>query len=140
MSQVISVGFEHLYINNGDMSDENISTGITIVDPTDDIKTLLKPHEIVIPMPKIIIRVDYPLRKSYDFEISAPTPAGFTRSVLICEISNIYHKIYEESRYMKNDDIPTGRKYDIYGHRIDDLLLCGVTQIAGNLFELSVDS
>jgi hypothetical protein len=122
---------------------------IHIADPTETVRHLKNPDEIVIPMWKIIIIIVYPLNNPVRVELNSNLEYGFERAELAGKIALAYQKIYREEDEAVG---PTGnipgmfnRKtsfgpYGIWGHHIDDLDLIRVEQIENNIFGLSVDS
>lgn len=123
---------------------------IHLADPTETVRHLKNPDEIVIPMRKIIIIIDYPLENPVRFELNSKSDYGFDRAELAEKISLAYQKIYREeyeavgdpgtvTPFMFNRATSSG-PYGIWGHYIDDLDLIEVEQIENNIFGLSVDS
>lgn len=100
-----------------------------------DIPHLDKKDEVVITDTSIKIIIDYPLTNKYEFTLTSNK--GFTRQLLLSEISAHYYKLYEEEEntatiktippdnrtiYNRNE---TNGKYGIWGHDIADLVLSG---------------
>jgi hypothetical protein len=102
-----------------------------------EIPNLYKKDEIVIKDSVIKIIIDYPLTNQYEFSLTAPK--GFTRQLLLLEISSNYYKLYDEEEktatvktipiakrttmYNRNQ---TNGKYGIWGHDIADLVLAEI--------------
>lgn len=108
----------------------------SIENPKADLPNLIKKDEIVISDPNITIIIDYPLTNIYKFNLNSKK--GFTREMLLTEISNHYYKLYAEEEksatiktvpmekrtmYNRNE---TNGKYKIWGHDIADLVLTEV--------------
>jgi hypothetical protein len=102
--------------------------------PKQDIPNLYNKDEIVIKDTVIKIIIDYPLTNQYEFSLTSSK--GFTRQLLLLEISNNYYKLYdEEEKTASIKTIPiekrttmynrnqTNGKYGVWGHDIADLVL-----------------
>lgn len=102
--------------------------------PEEDISDLKDAKEILIHQHVLTVIIDYPVRNEYRFELNTDT--GFTRELLLKEISKAYYKMYGEEEatatiktipldkrttmYNRNE---TNGKYGIWGHDIADLVL-----------------
>jgi hypothetical protein len=108
--------------------------------------------EVVIPRKeRITVAISYPLRQEYLFELQADDPAGFRRGELARKIADLYEHIYSAEADtapdpgsvapgMLNRGFSDGA-YGVYGHGLDDLLLCGVVyDAARDVYTLQVDS
>lgn len=113
--------------------DDGIQHWASIEKPEVDLLNLINKEKIVIFEKKITIIIDYPLTNEYKFDLSSDK--GFTREMLLTEISKHYYKLYEEEensaaiktvpmdkRTMYNRNQTNG-KYGIWGHDISDLVL-----------------
>ena len=151
----MQVTFSRRYEPDAGWEDEdNVSPYISLENPEEDIQGQRFPDEVVIPLPKIRVRYDYPLETETILSFDADTPAGFTRAHLARQIAAGYHRIYQEEEAVVGNPghIPgmMNRKrsrgpYGIWGHDLGDLVLAGATQVAASgkdsdLFELEVDS
>jgi hypothetical protein len=110
----------------------------SIEKPQQDIPNLIGKDEIVIKQTSIKIIIDYPLTNQCEFTLTSQS--GFTRSLLLTEISKHYYKIYEEEEssatiktipiekrttmYNRNQ---TNGKYGVWGHDIADLVLAEIS-------------
>nr|WP_199076933.1 hypothetical protein [Pedobacter sp. ASV19] len=105
--------------------------------PEEDIPHLVDKDKVVIPYNHIIVIIDYPLYKKYSFELNAPK--GFTREMLLREISKHYHQFYqEEEKTAKIKTVPLKKRrelakknkkdqnYDIGGHYLEGLVITQV--------------
>lgn len=102
--------------------------------PEEAISGLKDAKEILIHKNVVTVIIDYPVTNEYRFELNAAK--GFSRELLIEEISKAYYKMYEEEEatatiktiplekrttmYNRNE---TNGKYGIWGHDIADLVL-----------------
>ena len=116
---------------------------ISIERPESELARLIDPDEIVIKKNKVILVVDYPLKKTVEFELSSDS--GFTRAMLIKAISKKYKYIYKkEQETTKIKIIPIEKRkrlinrnttdgiYGVWGHDIGDLVLSGIQVIEKN--------
>lgn len=110
----------------------------SIEKPQQDIPNLIGKDEIVIKQTSIKVIIDYPLTNQYEFSLTSQS--GFTRSLLLTEISKHYYKLYEEEEktatiktipmekrtkmYNRNH---TNGKYGVWGHDIADLVLAEIS-------------
>jgi len=110
----------------------------SIEKPQQDIPNLIGKDEIVIKQTSIEVIIDYPLTNQYEFILTSRS--GFTRSLLLTEISKHYYKLYEEEEktatiktipmekrtkmYNRNQ---TNGKYGVWGHDIADLVLAEIS-------------
>lgn len=106
----------------------------SLENPEQDISELKDPDEILINQKVVTVIIDYPIRNEHQFELNSSK--GFSRELLLKEISKAYHKMYEEEEasatiktiplekrttmYNRNE---TNGKYGIWGHDIADLVL-----------------
>lgn len=105
----------------------------SVKNPKTDLPNLIKKDEIVISEKDVTIIIDYPLTNKYQFDLNSEN--GFTREILLTEISKHYFKLYDEEEktatiktipmekrtmYNRNE---TNGKYGIWGHDIGDLVL-----------------
>lgn len=102
--------------------------------PDHDVTNLKDANQILISQNIVTVIIDYPLKNEYRFELNSNR--GFSRAILLKEISKAYHKMYEEEEntatiktipvekrttmYNRNE---TNGKYGIWGHDIADLVL-----------------
>lgn len=113
--------------------------------------------EIVIPFPKAILVIEFPLTHPALVTINAALPQGFTRGELVRVICDEYAHIYAaeegtalnteaqvEERGTRLERNRTDGAYGIWGHRLDDLVLSSarwVKQSNGDVrIELHVES
>lgn len=116
--------------------EDGIQPWVSIEKPMVDLPQLINKDETVIAHKSVTVIFDYPLNKQYAVEIKSSK--GFTRKMLIMEISKIYHHIYNEEEktatvktlpiekrtmYNRNE---TNGKFGIWGHDIGDLVLSGI--------------
>ncbi|HWW41933.1 hypothetical protein [Pedobacter sp.] len=123
--------------------------------PELDIPHLVDKDKVVIPDNHVTVIIDYPLNNEYRFELTSPS--GFTRELLLREISKHYYQLYkEEEETAKTKTVPlkerkelynrnqTDGKYGIWGHDIADLVLTEVKVYKNSegkiLLQLGVDS
>ncbi|WP_316834450.1 hypothetical protein [Pedobacter nutrimenti] len=123
--------------------------------PELDIPHLVDKGKVVIPDNHVTVIIDYPLNKEYRFDLTSPS--GFTRELLLREISKHYYQLYqEEEETAKTKTVPlkerkelynrnqTDGKYAIWGHDIADLVLTEVKVYKNSegkiLLQLGVDS
>ncbi|WP_173003180.1 hypothetical protein [Chitinophaga sp. SYP-B3965] len=112
----------------------DFSPYIEIANPKEALVNLIDKNKKVIDEDTITVIIDYPLTKSYTFELVSP--GGFTKQTLIQEICKHYHLIYaEEEKTTTTKVIPleerkglinrneTNGKHGIWGHDIIDLVL-----------------
>jgi hypothetical protein len=105
--------------------------------PEEDIPYLVDKDKVVVPYNQVIVIIDYPLYKKYSFELNAPR--GFTREMLLREISKHYHQFYqEEEKTAKIKTVPLKERrelakknkkdqnYDIGGHYLEGLVITQV--------------
>jgi len=110
----------------------------SIEKPQQDIPNLIGKNEIVIKQTSIKVIIDYPLTNQYEFTLTSQS--GFTRSLLLTEISKHYYKIYEEEektatiktipiekRTTMDNRNQTNGKYGVWGHDIADLVLAEIS-------------
>ena len=129
---ISKVRFDVTTINLNDYENGKIPW-IRIDSPQIDIKNLIGKDEIVVPETNLTIIIDYPLSSNYKFDLISKS--GFTRTLLINEISKHYYQLYDEEEktasiktvpqnerkiYNRNQ---TNGKYGIWGHDIGDLVL-----------------
>lgn len=70
---------------------------------TDEIKNVQKGEEVVIPLQKIVLKVDYPLDKAKFFNLETENKEGFTRKKLMRSIADIYQMMYQEDNIDRFD-------------------------------------
>lgn len=135
-------------------SPNSISYGISIEDPGSSLSFLSHADDLVLPFNKVTLAIDYPLAKPVYVEITT-REKGFTRKMLIQEISNVYHKIYkEEEASAKIKTMPvekrldsigllnrnqTNGKYGIWGHDLADLYLAAIDVYRNSKGEVFLD-
>jgi len=128
--------------DNKDFKD-GIIPWASIEKPQQDIPNLIGKDEIVIKQTLIKVIIDYPLTNQYEFTLTSQS--GFTRSILLTEISKQYYKVYEEEEesatiktiqidkrttmYNRNQ---TNGKYGVWGHDIADLVLAEISLYKGS--------
>lgn len=113
--------------------EDGIQPWASVEKPEKDLPNLIDKTETVISANRITVIIDYPLLNKYQFELKSEN--GFTREMLLTEISKHYYKIYSEEEktatvktipmekrtmYNRNE---TNGKYRIWGHDISDLVL-----------------
>jgi hypothetical protein len=130
---------------------------LRVVDPEAALAKLELRDEIVIPFPKAILVIEFPLTHPAHITINAALPQGFTRGELVRTICEEYAHIYDaeegtalnteatvEERGPRLERSRTDGAYGIWGHRLDDLVLRSarwVKQSNGDVrVELHVDS
>lgn len=106
---------------------------IRIDSPQVDIKNLIGKDDVVIAQTTVTVVLDYPLSGGFKFQLTSQN--GFSRAMLINEISKLYYRVYDEEEnsatiktipqkdrkiYNRNQ---TNGKYGIWGHDIGDLVL-----------------
>jgi hypothetical protein len=102
---------------------------------TPELSGLVNPEEIVLAKTTALIVVDYPIRRPYEFPISAPSARGFTRASVVRAVADVYAFIYAEelrtskvavtpmdARTLQNRNETNGT-FGIWGHDLDDLVL-----------------
>lgn len=123
---------------------------ISLQSPEKDIEILLDADEIVVPIPEIVIKIDYPLGVPTTVILVSDESEGFKRGELALKIAKEYQRIYKEeddavgktgniAPNMFNRGFSEG-PYQIWGHHLHDLSLYQVKHIKNNFFILSVDS
>ncbi|MRX38146.1 hypothetical protein GJU43_02565 [Flavobacterium sp. LC2016-23] len=130
-TKIDEISFE-VKANTKDFAD-GIQPWASIEKPEVDLPNLINKEKIVISEKKVTVIIDYPLTNEYQFDLSSDK--GFTREMLLTEISKHYYKLYEEEensatvktvpmhkRTMYNRNQTNG-KYGIWGHDIADLVL-----------------
>jgi hypothetical protein len=116
--------------------EDGIIPWASIEKPKEDIPNLIDGDDIIIKEKKVTIIIDYPLKNEYHFDLESNN--GFSRKMLLTEISNHYYKLYREEeetatiktlpmekRTIANRNETNG-KYGIWGHDIADLVLTDV--------------
>ena len=111
--------------------EDGIIPWVSIENPKDDLANLVDLKKVVINQNRVTIIIDYPLTNEYRFDVISKS--GFTRELLLSEISKHYYKLYEEEeksatiktlpqdkRTIANRNQTNG-KYGIWGHDISDL-------------------
>ncbi len=106
--------------------------------PDKDLKNLVDGNKTVISEKRITVVIDYPVTNEYRFDLESKN--GFTRELLLKEISRKYYEMYaEEEKSATVKTIPpdkrttmynrneTNGKYGIWGHDIADLVLSEVS-------------
>lgn len=149
-----TIPYEIATENTKDFED-GIMPWASLEKPEQDIPHLVDKDKIVIPDHHITVIIDYPLNKEYRFELTSPS--GFTRELLLREISKHYYQLYqEEEETAKTKTVPmserkglsnrnqTDGKYGIWGHDIADLVLTEIMVYKNSegkiLLQLGVDS
>ena len=109
--------------------------GMRISDPDKALAMLELRDEIVIPFPRAILRIDFPLTHAAEITISAALPQGFTRGELVQAICEEYGHVYAaeegtsvqepsiEHRGDRRERTRTDGAYGIWGHSLEDLVL-----------------
>ncbi len=134
--------------------EEGIQPWASVEKPEKDLPNLINKDETVISDSDITVIIDYPLTTRYQFDLKSDK--GFTREMLLSEISKHYYKLYEEeeksatiktvppqkrSMYNRNQ---TNGKYGIWGHDISDLVLSNIQVYKDNkekiILVLGIDS
>lgn len=129
-----TISFE-VTVNKEDFED-GIQPWASIEKPEIDLPNLIGKDEIIILDHKITIIIDYPLKKPYQFDLQSKN--GFTRKMLLKEISRHYYKLYDEEektatiktlpiekRKIQNRNETNGT-YGVWGHDIADLVLTDI--------------
>jgi hypothetical protein len=114
--------------------ENGIISWVSLEKPEESISGLIDAKGILIHQNVVTVIIDYPVMNEYRFELNATN--GFSRELLIKQISKAYHKMYEEEEatatkktippenrigmYNRNE---TNGKYGIWGHDIADLVL-----------------
>lgn len=141
--------------NNKKDFENGIIPWASIEKPENDIAQLIDRNKIVISENKLTVIIDYPLTNEYRFELESKN--GFTRELLLKEISKNYYKLYdEEERSATIKTVPvdkrttmynrnqTNGKYGIWGHDIGDLVLSEILVYKGTngqiILSLSIES
>jgi len=89
----------------------------------EDLDGLVDADEIVIAASEINIKIDYPLTNPVYFDLKNEN--GFTRSLLIKEISTKYLTIFEEEDLTYQVETNMG-KHGIWGHEVGELDLAAI--------------
>lgn len=129
-----------VFINSFSFQVKNKENEITdwasIENAEKDLENLIDKDVFVIPDSKVTIAIDYPLKNEFKFQLESKN--GFTRKMLLSEISKNYYKLYkeeEESATIKTQPMEqrvmynrneTNGKYGIWGHDIADLVLTDI--------------
>lgn len=115
---------------------DGIIPWISIENPEHDLLNLKDAKEVVINAKTLFIIIDYPIKTEYQVEANSAT--GFTRELLIKEISKAYAKIYQEEENTATiKTIPLEKRkianrnetdgiYGIWGHDLADLSLANI--------------
>jgi len=119
-------------------ADEGNVPWINLDSPKKKLNGLIDPDELVLPYKKVVLIIDYPVKKPVFFELSS-SANGFSKKQIILEIYNRYHQMYdEEERTAKIKTIPTKQrkllanrnqtdgKFGIWGHDLSDLELSSI--------------
>ncbi|RZJ55040.1 MAG: hypothetical protein EOO44_02830 [Flavobacterium sp.] len=134
--------------------EDGIQPWASIERPEVDLPNLIDKDKIMISQNNVTIIIDYPLTNKYQFDLKSEK--GFTREMLLTEISKHYFKLYEEEensatvktlpmekRTMYNRNQTNG-KYGIWGHDIADLVLTDIQVYKDNdekiILTLGIDS
>ena len=114
-------------------SDKPFSPYVSLSDPDSSIARLEGADDVVLACAAIMVLVEYPLRKEFEFPAST-WETGFTRGELVRAVSAIYQHIYEEEE--KTTRVPiippekrvgmanrnrTDGTFGIWGHDLTDL-------------------
>ena len=115
----------------------------------DEIKENLPDEVILPPFNKFTLVIDYPLSTPYHYKFETGEN-GMTREDFVKLCVDSYHYIYaveEDTSTVKPALIPgmynrieTNGQYGIWGHSLDDLILCSAEISDDNEIELGVDS
>jgi hypothetical protein len=104
-------------------------------DPEQALAMLELRDEIVIPFPRAILRIEFPLTHPTEVAITAALPQGFTRGELVRLICEEYMHVYAaeegtsfqeatiEDRGARRERTRTDGAYGIWGHALEDLVL-----------------
>ncbi|KOS05077.1 hypothetical protein AM493_02785 [Flavobacterium akiainvivens] len=116
--------------------EDGIIPWASIEKPEEDLPNLINGDDIIIKDKKITVIIDYPLTNEYHFNLESNN--GFSRKMLLTEISKHYYKLYKEEeetatiktlpmdkRTIANRNETNG-KYGIWGHDIADLVLTDI--------------
>jgi hypothetical protein len=133
--QLISTVYFEVKTDKADF-ENGIKPWASIENPQIDIPNLIEKDIIVISENKVSVIIDYPLTNFYQFNLKSDK--GFTREMLLTEISRHFYKLYAEEeksatiktlpmekRTMYNRNQTNG-KYGIWGHDIGDLVLSSI--------------
>ena len=129
---------------------------IELGDPKESLANLRDTEALVLPCREVIVVVDYPLKREFEFPLSADRPEGFTRAGIAAGIAALYQRIYaEEEASTTTPVVPkdqrqglinrngTNGKYGIWGHDLGDLGLSRISpQLRGGAvyLHLEIDS
>jgi hypothetical protein len=123
-------------IDHPDSAQDEPSPYVSLAAPAEDIRQMRNSDEVVFAGTELILILDYPFAKEWEFPIRSESPAGFTRAELARKISETYKTVYdeeeltsttkvvpmEERKGLINRNTTTG-KYGIWGHDLGDLVL-----------------
>jgi len=135
-------------------TEEYNKDGIRVAHVNRDIETLCNPKDLVIPLNRIRVIYDYPLRTPTTREFISDDKKGFTRIELVRKLCKEYRNIYdEEEAEVRNPGMMSSPMFNraeshgphgIWGHDLEDLVLMRIKQCKkasnGNEFLLEVDS
>lgn len=103
-----------------------------------DLRGLSGSDDVVIPVQRVVVHIEYPLKKPATAQLTANDPRGFTRADLARQIAAAYARIYEEEeRTATTKTVPVAERktmanrnqtdgtYRICCHDLGDLVLEG---------------
>ncbi len=109
--------------------------GMRVHDPRSALAMIELRDEIVIPFPRALLQIDFPLTNPTEVALTAALPQGFTRGELVQLICDEYMHVYaaEEGTSLEEPKIEergdhrersrTDGAYGIWGHALEDLVL-----------------
>ncbi|RZL47508.1 MAG: hypothetical protein EOP00_11730 [Pedobacter sp.] len=103
--------------------EKNLIPWISIAYFDEDLPNLIDADEIVLIEKSVTILIDYPLNTAQTFTLKSNE--GFTRALLIKEISAKYLEIFEIEDQTFNIALNSG-KYGIWGHEFGELDLSSI--------------
>ena len=131
--------------------------GIPLGNPDTSIAGLLKPDDVVVPLPTMKVVYDYPLARPVAVKEHAPNGKCFSRADVARAVAARYAAIYHEEHATSDAgraNMETGTmggvcfnraesngKYGIWGHEIGDLIFHSMSyDPVRNTFHLGIDS
>lgn len=121
---------------NYEIYEDGIIPSVNIENYAEDLPRLVMKDMVMIYENTVTILIDYPLNNPYTFTLTSED--GFTRGLLLQEISKHYTYVYtEEERTATVKTLPmeqreminrneTNGTYGIWGHDLGDLFLAGI--------------
>jgi hypothetical protein len=116
-------------------ADPQPGSSISLERPKDDLDGLIDADEVVVPVRRVTLVLNYPLSRAFEFPLVSERNDGFTRQDLVEQIASTYQRIYrQEDRtanealwytYLENFANSDGL-YGIHSHVLGDLVLVSV--------------